>query len=74
MQYFLEGSYDRQDVIEHIDAALDRAIEDALEKYAEKWRWKTDAEGNRTWKVVPGETEQYVRPEPSVDRSGAIDE
>jgi ABC-type glycerol-3-phosphate transport system substrate-binding protein len=60
MQYYLEGSYDRQDVVEHMSEAVDRAMDEALDKYKDKWRWAETEDPKATWEILPGDNEVLV--------------
>ena len=51
MQYFIEGTYDRQDVIREMKATAEEGIEELLEKFKDKWQWEYDDQGNCTWQM-----------------------
>ena len=60
MQYFLQGEYDKREVIERLQASAARGIDETLEKYKDVWKWEHDAQGNCTWEIVPTGNEVVV--------------
>ena len=53
MQLFLEGTYDKQKVIQAIKKSVEDGIEEELEKYKDIWQWEHDEQGNCTWEITP---------------------
>ena len=57
MQYYLEGTYDKQDVIGAMKATAAAGVEELLEKFKDTWQWEYDDQGNCTWKIPPDKAE-----------------
>ena len=58
MQYFLEGTYTRQDVINAMTAAVERGMAEKLEEFKDVWHWQYDDRGAQTWEIPPERDEK----------------
>jgi hypothetical protein len=58
MQYFLEGKYTRQDVVDAMTAAVERGMAEKLDEFKDVWHWQYDDQGVQTWEIPPERDEK----------------
>ena len=51
MQYFLEGTYTKADVIRTMGAAVEPGMKELMTKFDGIWEWEFDDQGNCTWEI-----------------------